>query len=272
MNQGRIILLPIFYGFAIKYFYDQQVAHKCQGIFSRTKRDQMKNGVKEEMEHYEQLENFCLEGGASLFGVASIVPLKEKIQFLSPSTLQGLGWAVSTAFHLSDRVFEDIVDGPTKLYFFHYQRANVFLDELALKITHFIQSRGYEALPIPASQIIDWENQRAHISHKHVAQQAGLGWIGRNNLLVSPDFGARIRLVTVLTSMPLKLDEPLLWGCTSCRSCMTACPSKSIREKPEDFDHIGCYQQMKVLVKKAGISQNICGLCVKACRGKIIRS
>jgi hypothetical protein len=31
---------------------------------------------------------------------------------------------------------------------------------------------------------------------------------------------------------------------------------------------MGCFQMMKVLVKKAGINQNICGLCVKACRGK----
>jgi epoxyqueuosine reductase QueG len=179
-----------------------------------------------------------------------------------------LDWAIAMAFHLSDRVIEDLVDGPTKLYFFHYQRVNVLLDELALKITNFIQDRGWQALPIPASQIIDWEKQRAHVSHKHVALQAGLGWIGRNNLLVSPQFGAYLRLVTVLTSIPLKVDEPLTWGCDDCRACVSSCPSRSIKEKPEDFDHIGCYHQIKALVKAAGISQNICGLCVKACQGK----
>jgi epoxyqueuosine reductase QueG len=142
------------------------------------------------------------------------------------------------------------------------------LDELALKITNLIQDRGWQALPIPASQIVDWEKQRAHLSHKHVAQQAGLGWIGRNNLLVSPQFGAYLRLVTVLTSMPLKVDEPLAWGCDDCRACISSCPSRSIKERSEDFDHIGCYHQIKTLVKAAGISQNICGLCVKACQGK----
>jgi epoxyqueuosine reductase QueG len=228
----------------------------------------MAREIKEGKDHYEQLKEFALGQGASLFGVAETSALKEKFYSLSPRALQGLDWAIAMAFHLSDRVIEDLVDGPTKLYFFHYQRVNVLLDELALKITNFIQDRGWQALPIPASQIVDWEKQRAHLSHKHVAQQAGLGWIGRNNLLVSPQFGAYLRLVTVLTSIPLKVDEPLTWGCDDCRACVSSCPSRSIKEKPEDFDHIGCYHQSKALVKAAGISQNICGLCVKACQGK----
>jgi epoxyqueuosine reductase len=223
---------------------------------------------KEEKRHYEKLKRFALREGASLFGVAETSAVKENFHSLSPKALKGLERAVTIAFHLSDRVIEDVVDGPTKLYFFHYQRVNVLLDELALKITHFIQDRGWQALPIPASQIIDWEKQRAHVSHKHVALQAGLGWIGRNNLLVSPQFGARLRLVTVLTSMPLKVDEPLARSCDDCRACISSCPSRSIKERPEDFDHMGCYHQIKALVKAAGISQNICGLCVKACQGK----
>ena len=222
---------------------------------------------KEEKGHYDELKRFALRKGASLFGVAETLALEEKFYSLSPRALQGLDRAIAMAFHLSDRVIEDVVDGPTKLYFFHYQRVNVLLDELALKITNFIQDRGWQALPIPASQIIDWEKQRAHVSHKHVALQAGLGWIGRNNLLVSPPFGARLRLVTVLTSMPLKFDEPLAGGCDNCRACISSCPSRSIKERPEDFDHIGCYHQIKALVKAAGISQNICGLCIRACRG-----
>lgn len=219
-------------------------------------------------DNYEKLKEFALHQGASLLGVADIGELPQRHCSISPKTREGLDRAVSVAFHLSDKVLEDIIDGPTKLYFFHYQRVNVFLDELGLKITHFIQSGGWDALPVPASQITDWEKQRAHVSHKHIAVRAGLGWIGRNNLLVSPQFGSRQRLITVLTDMPLRVDDPLRWGCGDCRACISSCPSQSIKEKPEDFDHVGCYQMMRVLVKKAGISQNICGLCVKACKSK----
>jgi epoxyqueuosine reductase len=221
-----------------------------------------------EKDYYAELKEYALTEGSSLFGVADIAGLPERHCSLSSKTLGGLNRAVSMAFHLSDRILEDIVDGPTRLYFFHYQRVNMFLDELGLKVNNFIQARGYDALPIPASQIIDWEKQLAHVSHKHIAARAGIGWIGRNNLLVSPQFGSRQRLITVLTNMPLKLDKPLPWGCGECRDCISSCPSQSIKENPEDFDHVGCFQMVKILVKKAGISQNICGLCVKACKGK----
>ncbi|MDI6753244.1 MAG: hypothetical protein QME78_02500 [Thermodesulfobacteriota bacterium] len=223
---------------------------------------------KNEITLHEQLQKFATQEGASLFGVAKTSALKDRMNALSKQALEGLDRAVSLAFHLSDRVLEDITAGPTKLYFFHYQRVNVLLDELSLKVANFIQSRGWQALPIPASQIVDWEKQLAHVSHKHAAVQAGLGWIGRNNLLVSSQFGSRQRLITVLTDMPLKTDEPMPWGCGDCQACLSSCPSKSIKERPEDFDHIGCFQQIKTLVKAAGISQNICGLCVKACRPK----
>jgi epoxyqueuosine reductase len=216
----------------------------------------------------ELLKRYVFEQGASLFGVADISGLGERHNTLSPETRQGLDRGVAVAFHLSDRIFEDLTHGPTRLYFFHYQRVNIFLDTMGLKITNFIQSLGWDALPIPASQVVDWEKQQAHVSHKHVAVQAGIGWIGRNNLLVSPQFGSRLRLMTVLTDMPLKVDEPIPWGCGSCQACIPACPSHSIKEKPEDFDHQGCYQQIRGMVKAAGISQNICGLCIKTCRGK----
>jgi epoxyqueuosine reductase len=220
-----------------------------------------------ENENYEDLKNYALREGVSLFGVGNIADLEERHISLAPHVLKGLDRAVSLAFRLSDRVLEDVVSGPTKLYFFHYQRVNVLLDALALKIANFIQSRGWDALPIPASQIIDWEKQIAHISHKHAAQKAGIGWIGRNNLLVTPQFGSRQRLITVLTDMPLRTDAPSSLGCADCRACISSCPSHSIKENPRDFDHTGCYQQIRALVKAAGISQNICGLCVKACRG-----
>ncbi len=223
---------------------------------------------KKEIDNYEEMKRYALKEGAALFGVARTSDLGERHLSLAPHVVQGLDKAISMAFHLSDRVLEDVVTGPTRLYFFHYQRANVFLDELGLKVTHFIQNQGWDALPIPASQIIDWQNQIAHVSHKHVAQRAGIGWIGRNNLLVTSRFGSRQRLVTVLTNMPLRTDEPQPWGCRECRACVSSCPSRSIKEKPEEFDHVGCYQQIKALIKAAGISQNICGLCVKACRSK----
>ncbi|MCX5907446.1 MAG: hypothetical protein NTY64_09740, partial [Deltaproteobacteria bacterium] len=69
----------------------------------------------EEKDYYRQLKDFACKEGASLFGVAKTSALQEQINFLSPQAMKGMERAVSLAFHLSDRVLEDIVEGPTKL-------------------------------------------------------------------------------------------------------------------------------------------------------------
>jgi len=71
---------------------------------------------------------------------------------------------VSMGVRLSDAVIDSLVDSPTLLYAWHYRRANLFLDRLAFEIPLYIQREGYSALPIAASQIIDWKGQTAHLS------------------------------------------------------------------------------------------------------------
>jgi epoxyqueuosine reductase QueG len=144
---------------------------------------------------------------------------------------------------------------------------NAFLDRGALLVADRIQKRGFVSLPVAASQIIDWEGQRAHLSHKHVGRAAGLGWIGRNNLLVNRELGSRFRLVTVLAGMPLEPDAPLERDCGACRACAKACPAGAIKETREAFDHRACYETLRDFRKKGYTSQFICGICVRDCRG-----
>lgn len=124
---------------------------------------------------------------------------------------------------------------------------------------------GHEALPIPASQIVDWEMQTAHLSHKMVALRAGIGWIGRNNLLVHPDYGAKIRLATVLTDLPLVESSRIARDCGECRKCIDICPAGALKESYKDYDKEACLEKLKYFAKAHGIGQYICGLCVKVC-------
>jgi epoxyqueuosine reductase len=215
----------------------------------------------------EKLKALCYQWGGSLFGVADLRTFKKEEMLLPSSSIDGLPFGISIGFHLSDAVLEGIEDHPTPLYFHHYQRTNILLDTLGLIMTSAIQDLGYQAIPIPASQIVDWKTQRAHLSHKHVARHAGLGWIGRNNLLVSQKFGSRIRLLTVLTSLPLAADAPSSGGCGPCQACRSVCPAGAIAERPEEFDHFRCYEQLKTFSKSLHLSHHICGVCVKACQG-----
>ena len=219
--------------------------------------------------NYLKLNNWVLERGVSLFGVADIRPFKEDFLHLSKQSIDSFDSGISLAVRLSDSVPEEIEDRPTQLYFHHYRQANFFLDRVAFSLGCFIQDMGCDALPIPASQIVDWEHQQGHLSHKKVAQEAGLGWIGKNNLLVNPIHGARIRLVTVLTDLPLKHDPPIENNCCECDECLAMCPAGAIKERQEDFEHLKCFEQLRLFRKRDHIGQYICGVCVKACRGRL---
>jgi epoxyqueuosine reductase len=214
----------------------------------------------------ENLKNLAFELGFSLFGVADITDKRKDFHLDFDCAVQ-FDRGISLAKKLLDPVIEDIKDRPTPLYFHHYRQLNFFLDRAAFLLSSYIQEQGYKALPIPASQVIDWEKQLGHVSHKSIGQLAGLGWIGRNNLLVNPDLGSRFRLVTILTDMPLEPDKPLDRDCGACKDCLATCPAMAIKEHQGDFDHWACYEKLREFRKQRLVGQHICGVCVKACKG-----
>jgi len=214
----------------------------------------------------ENIKLLAAEIGFSFCGVADITEIRKEFH-LDLDFVSRFDRAISLGKRLLDPVMDDIKDRPTLLYFHHYRQLNFFLDRGAFLLSSSIQDRGFQALPIPASQIIDWDKQKSHVSHKMIGQLAGLGWIGRNNLLVNPQFGSRFRLVTILTDIPCKTDEALDRDCGKCKSCLKTCPAQAIKEKKEDFDHWTCFDKLKEFRRQGVVGQHICGVCVKACKG-----
>jgi len=218
-------------------------------------------------QNYLSLKKLSQQLGLDLFGIADVSGIK-KYFILSERSLTGLEKAVSLGVRLSAAILAEIEKAPTRLYFHHYRSINMFLDQAALHIANYIQRKGYRALPIPASQILDWQNQKAHLSHKQIGYLAGLGWFGRNNLLVNKKLGCQFRLVTILTDMPLKTDQPKKEDCGDCRICVKMCPAGAIKDNSLDFDHIRCFEKLKEFQKQHLVDQYICGVCVSACRVK----
>jgi epoxyqueuosine reductase QueG len=165
---------------------------------------------------YDELKGIAFSSGASAFGAGQIEDLREHFDALPLEQTEGLSYGISIGARVSDAVLRNVVIGPTRLYLHHYRMLNLFLDQCALRISLDIQKKGGNALPIPASQIMDWEKQTAHLSHKMIALRAGIGWIGRNNLLVHPECGSRIRLASVLTDVPLASDSLVERDCGTC--------------------------------------------------------
>jgi epoxyqueuosine reductase len=222
--------------------------------------------MTEEKINYEKLGKISTDLGFSLFGVADVAEIKHEFN-LPEVSIEKFSQGIALGKRLLDAVIEEIKDRPTTLYFHHYRQLNFFLDRGAFLLASKIQELGFQALPIPASQIIDWKKQQSHVPHKKLGYLGGLGWIGRNNLLVNPDIGSRFRLVSILTDMPLVADKPLDQDCGSCRACVGVCPAKAIHEDVADFDHWTCFEKLKEFRNSGIVGQHICGVCIRACPG-----
>lgn len=212
--------------------------------------------------------------GADLVGVADLAAM-EGIEVSPAGLLDGFTRAVSIAVRLPQAVCDEIDDRPTPAYAKAYAAANDLLDHIARQTAEALQRDGRRSLPIPASQVLDRETWTASISHKAVARMAGLGWQGKSLLLVTPQFGPRVRLSTILTDAPLVADGPVKNRCGSCKVCHDACPAGAIkgvrtrdryRNREEAVDLARCAELLtERFAKLPGIGSSICGVCVKVC-------
>jgi epoxyqueuosine reductase QueG len=231
----------------------------------------------------QTVKQWIREKGADLVGIADLEPLRE-LEFIEPAgLLDPFNRAISIAIQLPVAAFEMISDQPTPIYSNIYNTANRLLDELAFKTAVALQKEGYQSMPVPASQLLDWDRLYGAISHKAVARIAGLGWQGKNLLLITPDYGSRVRLVTVLTDAPLQTDSPMENKCGKCMQCRDACPVGAIKgistkdnysTRDEALYLDRCSRKLiEEFAKLEGIGSPICGICIKACPyGKKIKA
>ena len=96
------------------------------------------------------------------------------------------------------------------------------------------------------------------------AHLAGLGWIGKNCLLLTPEFGPRVRFTTVLTDAPLPAGESKERKCGKCRVCIDACPAGAFHNV-----EFSAADDVDVRFDTAKCSdyrvKHPCGMCVSSC-------
>jgi epoxyqueuosine reductase len=124
------------------------------------------------------------------------------------------------------------------------------LDETAEKISRMLERQGFLSLPVSADKPVEivkinpetgkrFRQTKAlgFLSHKHAAVSCGMGEIGRNNLLLTPEFGPHQRLCAIITEAPLDTDPRRELGlCTKCSRCINACPSGALKDGRYDVD------------------------------------
>lgn len=106
---------------------------------------------------------------------------------------------------------------------------------------------------------------------RHLAYLAGLGFLGKNHMLIHPKFGSFIFIGYILTDCPLKEDSPLEKSCIDCGKCIESCPSGAL----SDNDFSKCLSHLtqkkgelseneKALIKKGELIWG-CDICQKVC-------
>jgi epoxyqueuosine reductase QueG len=221
-----------------------------------------------------ELKVAAKRAGADLVGAAGLEPFRAEGTNLPPQTFDQFTSAVSVAVRLDSAIIDDIQSEPTPEYAQHYRAVNAQLDGITSALVTWITSCGFSAASIPSSRIVDETHLLGGISHKAVARMAGIGWQGKSLLIVSPAYGPRIRLATLLTDMPLIPNQPLKNRCGTCEACTRACPASAIKNvrtrdrynsREEALHFSRCVEHTRRFKSDPAIGAQVCGVCVKVC-------
>ena len=146
------------------------------------------------------------------------------------------------------------------------------IDEKINRINQLADKYGIKSFVPPTSQMDETE-LKAPFSFKYAAVQAGLGWIGKNGVLITREFGPRVRLGAILMDYPLDCGNPVKKSfCGNCNACVEACPWKlitginwTVSTKRDDLlDYQVCNKKRSEYLKICG-RKHECGYCILAC-------
>lgn len=222
------------------------------------------------------LHEEALTLGADYFGVADLSPAYELIQELGGQMTAQFPLAISIGVRMPLDIMDQLSRHDNKAvalaYRSHgYEVINIRLNQITSRLSSELQRRGYRSFPIAAAQTVESEKHYGLFSHKLAAHLAGLGWIGKSCLLVTPEVGPRVRWASVLTDAPLEAGQPMAVRCGECSECVQACPAQAFTgrdfrtDEPRElrFDVTKCYEYQRQ--DRKGMGSILCGVCVYIC-------
>jgi epoxyqueuosine reductase QueG len=159
---------------------------------------------------------------------------------------------------------------PSIIYSELYNTANRLLDEMAYRLTVFIESMGIKAAFFPRdaygdiSQLV--RQPEVAFSHVLAAKYAGLGTIGYNHTLLTPEYGPRVRFVSVFTEAQLTPNKVIQTNlCNNCGLCAKRCPTNAFYNIGKPIAYMNKHKCALYHQKLKANYCYPCGVCIKVC-------
>jgi len=247
------------------------------------------------MNHTRRIKKIAKKLGANAVGVADLA-LLAGIKTKPVDLLNGYTHAICVGKTFHPGIMSTIVDKPNPAYACIHRALNDHLNMINKYLVQYIRKQGYKAYQIPATEAgdiaqrmnsdffdsvnletFDWEPlTSSSLPSKAVARAAGLGWFGKNFLIINPKLGPAFRHASLITDMPLEPGKPLYkQQCGKCNICKDACPANAIKGLkfdgiPPEREVVLNFSRCRDLLWRTfknlpEIGYPICGVCISVC-------
>lgn len=222
---------------------------------------------------HQKIEDAARESGSGLVGFADLSPLKGMLA--GDATTFEFPCAVTFAVEIPKDAARASLDKPSEEMRSAYKMCNKKLKEAGERIVQLLIAEGYKARFIDPAQRVNLEKLLGPISQKAIASLSGMGWIGKNGLLITESYGPRQRMGAVLTDMPVTREAKLVDNqCGTCTACIDHCAMKVL--KGPDFKHHPGSRDLVIDWAKCGVyearligdgsrPEMACGRCISVC-------
>lgn len=142
---------------------------------------------------------------------------------------------------------------------------------LKVQLKSLLESIRQHCGPVHGRCFVD----SAPVLERDWAQRAGLGWVGKNTLLIHPRIGSYFFLAELIIDLELEPDEPIRDHCGTCRKCIDACPTGAIGSEGYVLDAGKCISYLTIELKEEAIPDSFqsqmenwvfgCDICQEVC-------
>lgn len=166
--------------------------------------------------------------------------------------------------------------------YYNDELALTALEEASLDLVYWLEDCGYPAIVVPPTHVDPWRyagdphaHQTTLLSLPHAAVEAGLGTLGLNLQILTPEYGPRVLLTAVLCSVEVDCDRPVVQALCrgpSCGRCLKACPGDTVRHWERDWETCDEYRSPYGFAKLTGHIERIVQAGDAQARKELLRS